>query len=481
MMSLNKITASHIHARARSSVGELFKYLYPLAHQNSPVKMSWYIDAMSEAMMAMHRGESTRLIINAPPRSSKTNLCTIYNIAFLLGRDPKIEIMLLTYGEDLTREIASKVNALVRHPAYARLFPHTRCSSSRSSNQQLRTSAGGIVHFTSLSGTVTGLGADWIIVDDPIQAAHMRSNVRNETVDRIFREALSTRLNDPSKGKIVLVQQRIAPTDLCGRLTEPKEHPWVVLKLPAEFMQPQEYKLGPFEGHHHAKAGDLLIPEHLTKDVLQSKRLEMGDAAYTAQYLQDPISEEHNPIDFEKFNFVERDNLNSVLEKALIVQSWDTALTANINSDYSALTTWARVSASNFILLHAKQIKVTSDKLVEVMHSHAEAWRAKYLLVEEANHARDLIRDLKAKAPRGTLIRGAPHKNLSKEDRLLQVLYPINAGQVKLLRGERSLDLLLHQLRQFPNGKYDDLVDSFTQALYVLPNIGSGKAVWRIT
>ena len=115
------------------------------------------------------------------------------------------------------------------------------------------------------------------------------------------------------------------------------------------------------------------------------------------------------------------------------------------------------------------------------MHSHAEAWRAKYLLVEEANHARDLIRDLKSKAPRGTLIRGAPHKNLSKEDRLLQVLYPINAGQVKLLREERSLDLLLHQLRQFPNGKYDDLVDSFTQALYVLPNIGSGKAVWRIT
>lgn len=66
-MSLNKITASHIHARARSSVGELFKYLYPLAHQNRPVKMSWYIDAMSEAMMAMHRGEYTRLIINAPP------------------------------------------------------------------------------------------------------------------------------------------------------------------------------------------------------------------------------------------------------------------------------------------------------------------------------------------------------------------------------------------------------------------------------
>jgi phage terminase large subunit-like protein len=78
-------------------------------------------------------------------------------------------------------------------------------------------------------------------------------------------------------------------------------------------------------------------------------------------------------------------------------------------------------------------------------------------------------------------VRGIPHGNQSKEDRLLQVLYPINAGQVRLLKKEKSLDLLLHQLRQFPNGKHDDLVDSFTQALRMLPTLGSGKAVWRIS
>ena len=74
-----------------------------------------------------------------------------------------------------------------------------------------------------------------------------------------------------------------------------------------------------------------------------------------------------------------------------------------------------------------------------------------------------------------------PHQNLSKEARLDLVLYLINAGRVELLEGEISLDLLLHQLRQFPYGKHDDLVDSFTQALRVLPTLGSGKAVWRIS
>ena len=74
-----------------------------------------------------------------------------------------------------------------------------------------------------------------------------------------------------------------------------------------------------------------------------------------------------------------------------------------------------------------------------------------------------------------------PHQNLSKEVRLDLVLYLINAGRVELLEGEISLDLPLHQLHQFPSGKYDDLVDSFTQALRVLPTLGSGKAVWRIS
>ncbi len=481
MMLMTKITPAHIHARARSSVGHFFEYLYPLLSQKRPIEMDWYIHAMSEAIMSLSRGETNRLIINAPPRSSKTNLCTIFNIGFILGKDPRAEIMLLTYGEELTRVLASKVHHLMRHPAYMHLFPHTRCVGAASQGQALRTSAGGKVHFTSVQGTMTGLGADWVILDDPLQAAHRRSDKRSDNLETTFREALSTRLNNPSTGKILLIQQRIAPSDLCGRLTEHAGHPWTVLALPAEFMAPAVYALGRFEGTHKAQIGDLLIREHLTRDVLKAKRLEMGEAAYAAQYLQAPIYEENNPIEFDKLGFIKREDIADELEHALIVQSWDTALTANANSDYSAVTTWARVSDSNFVLLHAKQMKVPSDRLVDAMRTHAQAWRTKFVLVEEANHARDLIRDLKANVQGPTIVRSVPHGNQSKEDRLLQVLYPINAGQVRLLKEENSLALLLHQLRQFPNGKHDDLVDSFTQALRILPTLGNGKAVWRIS
>lgn len=370
---MTKITSEHIHARARSSVGHFFEYLYPLLNPKRPIEMDWYIHAMSEAIMSLSRGETTRLIINAPPRSSKTNLCTIFNIGFILGKDPSAEIMLLTYGEELTRELGSEVHHLMHHAAYMHLFPHTRCIGAGSQGQALRTSAGGKVHFTSVQGTMTGLGADWIILDDPLQAAHRRSDKRSDNLETTFREALSTRLNNPSTGKILLIQQRIAPSDLCGRLTEHAGHPWTVLALPAEFMAPATYPLGRFGGTHKAQVGDLLIPEHLTRDVLKDRRIEMGEAAYAAQYLQAPIYEENNPIEFDKLAFVKREDLAGELENALIVQSWDTALTANANSDYSAVTTWARLPSQKFVLLHAKQIKLSSDKLVDAMIQQAQA------------------------------------------------------------------------------------------------------------
>ena len=116
VMLMTKLTPAHIHARARSSVGHFFEYLYPLLHPKRPIEMDWYIHAMSEAIMSLSRGETTGLIINAPPRSSKTNLGTIFNIGFILGKDPSAEIMLLTYGEELTTVLASKVYHLMRIP-----------------------------------------------------------------------------------------------------------------------------------------------------------------------------------------------------------------------------------------------------------------------------------------------------------------------------------------------------------------------------
>ena len=175
----------------------------------------------------------------------------------------------------------------MRHPAYMHLFPHTLLSLVVYPElvHQWIANLSGPAHKCRWQSSlhicaVTGLGADWIILDDPLQAAHRRSDKRSDNLETTFREALSTRLNNPSTGKILLIQQRIAPSDLCGRLTENEGHPWTVLALITEFMAPATYPLGRFGGTHKAQVGDLLIPEHLTRDVLKYRRLEMGEAAY---------------------------------------------------------------------------------------------------------------------------------------------------------------------------------------------------------
>jgi predicted phage terminase large subunit-like protein len=163
-----------------------------------------------------------------------------------------------------------------------------------------------------------------------------------------------------------------------------------------------------------------------------------------------------------------------------IFQSWDTALTAHENSDYSAVTTWARVSKEQYILLNICQFKVSSDQLVEKIASHTRAWQAKKVYIEEANHAVDLIRLVQSKLAGHAQVYSERHNNQSKMDRLEAVLFLINSGFIYLIEGDASAQLLLNQLRRFPHGRHDDCVDSFTQALKVMRK-SSGRPYWRIS
>ena len=108
----------------------------------------------------------------------------------------------------LSRDMALKVEALLKHRSYGTLFPHTKLNKDKSRAHLFITSQVGGIRFTSLNGVMTGIGADWIIIDDPLQAAHIRSEARSNAVVQMFRESLSTRLNNPTSGKILLVQQR---------------------------------------------------------------------------------------------------------------------------------------------------------------------------------------------------------------------------------------------------------------------------------
>jgi len=402
-----------------------------------------------------------------------------YFIPWLLGKNPKTKVIVVTYGDDLSTTLARATKKVFIHPAYQQIFPHTVLENDRMQATRLRTPQGGQVIFTSIHGALTGLGADWIILDDPLQAAHMRSEVRQDDLAQVFRQSVTTRLNDPETGKMLLVQQRISPHDLCGDLTRDVGHPWTVLSLPARFDEPAEFNLGIF-GPKGVTAGELLTPHRMSERFLSEKQSEMGDAAFYAQYLQKPLVENDCPIDFGKIKYISRDEFSQIDLVPTIFQSWDTALSDKPTADYSALTTWARLEGGRFILIDATRYRVSSDKLQSLIIQNVIAHSARFVCIEAANHAVDLIRMVSEQMPDGCTVRSVATHGLSKMQRLEAQLHKINTGKVVFLGDEPNLDLVTNELRQFPNGRHDDLVDSFSQALSEMGK-GSGIPAWRIS
>jgi predicted phage terminase large subunit-like protein len=326
---------------------------------------------------------------------------------------------------------------------------------------------------------MTGLGADWIILDDPLQAAHMRSEIRQDDLIQVFRQSITTRLNHLEKGKMLLIQQRISPNDLCGALTQDPNHNWNILSLPARFDAPAEFNLGLF-GTKKVKAGELLTPDRLSEELLQEKEAEMGNAPFCAQYLQQPFFESECPIDFGKIQYISKAHLSEMDNVPTIFQSWDTALSNKPTADFSAVTTWARFGDGRYVLIDAAHYRVSSDKLQSLIIRCAIAHAAQIVCIEAANHAVDLIRMVTEHIPNGCTVRSVAIHGQSKMQRLEAQLHKINTGKVFFIHDEPNLNLVSNELRQFPNGRHDDFVDSFSQALSQMGK-GSGIPAWRIS
>ena len=474
-----ELNQAKLHSILRQSPSLFFAHLFPKIDNIEGFECPWYLHAISQHLLEMYNGQCRRLIINAPPRSLKTSMANSYFIPWLLGKNPKTKVIVVTYGDDLSTTLARATKKVFIHPAYQQIFPHTVLENDRMQATRLRTPQGGQVIFTSIHGALTGLGADWIILDDPLQAAHMRSEVRQDDLAQVFRHSVTTRLNDPETGKMLLVQQRISPNDLCGDLTRDPGHPWTVLSLPARFDEPAEFNLGIF-GPKEVTAGELLTPHRMSERFLSEKQSEMGDAAFYAQYLQKPLVEDDCPIDFGKIKYISRDEFSQIDLVPTIFQSWDTALSDKPTADYSALTTWARLEDGRFILIDATRYRVSSDKLQSLIIQNAIAHSARFVCIEAANHAVDLIRMVSEQMPDGCTVRSVALHGLSKMQRLEAQLHKINTGKVVFLGDEPNLDLVTNELRQFPNGRHDDLVDSFSQALSEMGK-GSGIPAWRIS
>ena len=191
---------------------------------------------------------------------------------------------MVSYSDFLSRTHANDFRRLVNRSSVSSTFPAMRLD--RETDREITTTKRGKRIATSIDGTLTGLGGNLIIIDDPIKLGDAMSEAVRERVIEWYRSTLLSRGDDKTKTRIVVVMQRVHQNDLVGYLQE--QGGFEVLNLPAIAQRSQTYDLGGGRTYTRQQ-GELLHPAHEPVDALIELKREMGPIAFSAQYQQSPI------------------------------------------------------------------------------------------------------------------------------------------------------------------------------------------------
>lgn len=241
---------------------------------------NWHIDLISEYLEACRRREIKRLIINMPPRALKSHCVNVAWPAFLLGHAPQQRIMTASYSAGLSVKHALDCRRIVTSPWYQDVFPAMRIARDQNEKHKFTTTQNGQRFATSVGGTATGEGGDFLIVDDPLNPLQAMSAVQREAANAWFDQTFMSRLDDKRNGVMVVVMQRLHENDLTGHLLE--KGGWEHLCLPAIAERAKTYRLGGVEKKR--RRGEVLHAAREGKKELQQVQRDLGSFAFAAQY-----------------------------------------------------------------------------------------------------------------------------------------------------------------------------------------------------
>lgn len=420
---------------------------------------NWHIEAIAWELMRIMSGDNKRLIVTMPPRYLKSIAISVAWPAWMLGHNPQLRFVCVSYSADLAAKHANDCRSVMQSDWYEQLFPNTRLQKGSMAEMDFRTTRGGGRLSTSVGGTLTGRGGDIIVIDDPIKPDDAHSETARRNVLTWFSNTLLSRLNDKQRGAIVLVMQRLHEEDLAGHQLETGG--WGHLSLPAIAESDLEIAIG--EGRiKHFREGDVLHPERESLAQLEQLRHSMGAATFSAQYQQSPV-----PLDGLHVKKAWLRRYQALPEKTAgdcIVQSWDTASKDGVFNDYSVCVT-ALIRKREIYILDVYRAKLQFPDLKRRVQELAIKWQANVLLIEDAASGQQLLQLLRLEKPSGVPRPIARKPEGDKVTRFAAQSHRIEAGELLLPHAAPWLGDFERELLGFPNLKYDDQVDALTQLL----------------
>ena len=425
----------------------------------------FHFEAICDVLEQVARGEVRRLIINLPPRHGKSLTCSVAFPAWLWTKNPSWRILSASYAQPLATGHSTRARRLIETRWYQeRWGQKVTLVDDHNQKASYQTTAGGGRIAVAVGGGATGEGGDLILIDDPHKLEEAFSDAARAATLDWYDGTISTRLNNPRTGAIILIAQRVHERDLSGHLLDTGD--WTHLCLPAEH-EPRHPYLSPKDPR--STPGEPLWPAHVDAEHLAIQKRQLGSMRASGQLQQLPAPTEGAIFTRDWFRWY---HLHSppALEEILI--SCDLAFTGTPTSDYVVIQAWGTAEPNYYLLAQTREhlrftetaaaIRALSNRLHEPFPNLAPT-----VLVEEAANGYAIIDVLRQELP--NVIPYKPQGN--KLTRAHAISPTIEAGNVHLpgdpakQAGAPWVEAFLHEITTLPASAYDDQVDAMTQAL----------------
>ncbi|TCJ96157.1 putative phage terminase large subunit-like protein [Volucribacter psittacicida] len=399
------------------------------------------------ALMRVFRGESKRLIINIPPRYSKTELAVVNFVAWCFGQATDSEFIHASYSATLATNNSSNIRSIMQHEAYQEIFPDVILDSEVKNHWT--TSKGGVFYATGAGGTITGFGAGKqregfggaIIIDDPHKAEEARSEKMRQNVIDWFQNTIESRKNDPKNTPIIVIMQRLHESDLAGWLIEGGNgEEWEILKLPAIQMD-----------------GTPLWPEK--HDLVTLKQMQKAAPyMFAGQYMQEP-----SPLEGGVFKPHNIEIINALpTQQVKWCRAWD--LGATVGGDPTAGVKLGKCHDGSFIIADLAHADVGPDERDNLIKNTAslDGTNVKISIPQDPGQAGKTQALYLTRMLTGYIVKTSPESG-DKLTRAEPFAAQVNIGNVKMLKGEWN-KTVIDEMRLFPNGTHDDVIDALSRA-----------------
>ena len=432
-----------------------------------PYKHGWHMDAMAEHLEAVTDGDILRLLINIPPGTMKSLAVNVFWPAWEWGPRnlPHLRFIGASHEESLATRDSMKMRHLVQSAWYQRLWP-TPFMGDQNQKTYFQNSKTGWRQSCPV-GSMTGKRGDRVTWDDPHSVEDAHSPVKLETANRIFRETLPTRLNNPDSSAIVVVMQRLNQKDVSGFIIE-QDLGYTHLCLPMEYEGPKPATTIGFVDPR-TEQGELLFPERFPRAVVDRDKKIMGEYAVAGQLQQRPSPATGGVIQPDMIGIVTAVPAG-VLEWC---RGWD--LGATLNGDYTVGAKLGKLRDGRYLIAHVVRDRLESHKRDQLIKNTADG--------DGRNVVKQSLPQDPGQAGKSQVLAFAQllaghtaHFSLESGDKVTRAdsfASQVNAGNVIMLAGAWN-DAFKEECRTFPAGSYDDQVDAAARAFNNLLHTSAG-------